>query len=235
MTFHQYVSGKNGVYNFEISSLPEKQHDNYQETASGKNMPVTSGLKMLDGTEATVEDIPDNRFKARYVRVYSNGRADQNSENHFVEIKVNGYRGSQQLSDAESPTGPYRMKMTGTGETTAELFFVPANDNMGIAGYDITLVPKNETEALCTLEDVKAYRHTFDNLVVDNTYVITVKATDIYGNEGEPVTLEYTHVYIPEVMVTFHWGEGFVEIPVIIGGTVTPPKAPEREGLYSYP
>lgn len=192
----------------DVFSQDAKRHD-YTETSGGYKFNVSNARIMLDGykvtkgegaevdidiTDQSFEDGAKERFTARYVRVYTNGRTDtpNNSQNHIVEIKVNGVKGKLdpiEISDSENPVGPFSLKVKPVDATTAELSFDAASDNIRVIGYDIEV--KRGESVVFSLTDGTELSYTIPNLIMDASYTISVTSKDARNNRNT-VSVNFT-------------------------------------------
>ncbi|MEX0272816.1 MAG: fibronectin type III domain-containing protein, partial [Flavobacteriaceae bacterium] len=81
--------------------------------------------------------------------------------------------------DTQSPTAP-ALSSTGQTQTTADLSWSGATDNIGVAGYKVFKDGTLET----TLGNITTYQVT--GLTASTTYSFTVTALDAAGNESAP-------------------------------------------------
>nr|WP_299067255.1 fibronectin type III domain-containing protein [uncultured Allomuricauda sp.] len=82
----------------------------------------------------------------------------------------------QSSADVQSPTAP-TLSSTGHGETTADLLWSGATDNVGVTGYNI--YKDGSLEANCS-----GSPYTITGLSASTTYSFTVTALDAVGNES---------------------------------------------------
>ncbi|MFS1514313.1 glycosyl hydrolase [Chengkuizengella sp. SCS-71B] len=79
--------------------------------------------------------------------------------------------------DTEAPTAPTNLNFTAKGETTVDLAWTAATDNVGVASYDIYKDGILEGNTTST-------SHTVTGLTENTAYTFTVVAKDAAGNES---------------------------------------------------
>jgi chitodextrinase len=85
-------------------------------------------------------------------------------------------------SDAEPPTAPTGLAVTGRTGTTLTLSWSPSTDNVGVAGYRVSLDGQ-------TAADVTEKTTTLSGLECGTAYVISVAAYDAAGNRSPAATV----------------------------------------------
>lgn len=166
-------------------TIPEGNDPTYAETADGKTFQVyDSTVCWLDPNKT--DPLPgepggNNRFQARYVRVYMNG-STVGATNHVVEIEVFGEAGEFVLNDTEAPEMVMGLELEKNYPRRAVVSFLPSMDNMGLKEYELTLKEEGGQPKTIILNQT---RYEFTGLEPDTTYEVSVIAVDNYGNKSE--------------------------------------------------
>lgn len=173
-------------------TLPEGSEATYVETQNGKTFNVNDGtVSWLKNDNSKPLPKDDNqRFKARYARVYMNGNSTNGGiTNHVVEIEVFGEAGKFILKDEQAPEKVTGIDVTKKRTTTAVVNFLPSMDNMGLKEYELSLRKAGGAEEKKVKLNQTSYELT--GLTPGTEYEVTLKAIDNYNNESEisaPVT-----------------------------------------------
>ncbi|NBI28532.1 fibronectin type III domain-containing protein [Chengkuizengella marina] len=101
----------------------------------------------------------------------------QDSEWYQYEVGSGGVTNPEPEVDTEAPTAPTNLNFTAKGETTVDLTWTAATDNVGVVSYDIYKDGILEGNTTGTA-------HTVTGLTENTIYTFTVVAKDAAGNES---------------------------------------------------
>ena len=166
-------------------TLPTGTDVRYNETADGKVFKVTdSSVKWLNGS---TDNLPDETYEARYVRIYMNG-SGSNTSNHLVEVEVYGIEGKFKLEDTEAPEQVTGIEAVERYATSAVISFLPSMDDMGLKGYEFSVKKQGEEASVI---EINQTTYELTGLEPNTTYEVSVIAVDNYDNKSE-VSETYT-------------------------------------------
>ena len=121
----------------------------------------------------------DTPVKAKYVKLLA-----VESVGNFASAAEARLEGTRNYSDTEVPTAP-QVRAENITETTAEIRWLPAEDNEGVVEYQL----KNGTDIIATFDADSDY-YLLTDLEKNKEYTYTVYAVDLAGNisKGGEVT-----------------------------------------------
>ena len=151
----------------------------YETTVSGYAYPMfngtttqvftTSFLNMLLAWNAL--DPVSPREIARNNAIY----ATQNNRNPYIDHPEYVQRIWNPTADTQAPTAPTNLIATGTTQTTTNLSWTAATDNVGTTGYDVYQGTNLKTTVTSTTASITG-------LTAATTYTFSIKAKDAAGN-----------------------------------------------------
>ena len=121
----------------------------------------------------------DKPVKAKYVKLLA-----VESVGNFASAAEVRLEGTRNYSDTEAPTTP-QVRAENVTETTAELRWLPSEDNEGVVEYQL----KNGADIIATFDAESDY-YLLTDLEKNKEYTYTVYAVDLAGNvsKGGEVT-----------------------------------------------
>ncbi len=143
----------------------------------------TWGEPIAQGDWEANSDVKVVRFektvKAKYVKLLA-----VESVGNFASAAEARLEGTRNYSDTEAPTAP-QVRTENVTETTAELRWLPSEDNEGVVEYQL----KNGADIIATFDAESDY-YLLTDLEKNKEYTYTVYAVDLAGNvsKGGEVT-----------------------------------------------
>ncbi|WP_190808393.1 discoidin domain-containing protein [Flagellimonas sp. S3867] len=143
-----------------------------QVSNDGSNWTTVQNGLVSSGVTTELESFALSNQNSRYIRYLGFGNS-VNGWNSLTEVKII----NNIVADTQTPTAPTLLGTAQT-DTTADLSWSGATDNVGVTGYKI--FKDGNLEA--TLNNVTTYQVT--GLTASTTYSFTASALDAAGNES---------------------------------------------------